>query len=142
MEECDLSHSGDRKTFPAFGNEKVSFQGPEEFSDMGECEKDRWVTGKMSRYQQRDCLSLVLGFSDGKLKQKGVFDEKICQSAALVWFGWQDVEFFKHSTHEPSSKEKLLTLPHFWRPVWQKRLRFVPIQPICQRSRTIKGIFV
>ncbi len=38
------------------------------------------------------------------------------------------MEFFKYSTHEPSSKEHLLTLPHFWSLVWQKRLRFVPIQ--------------
>jgi hypothetical protein len=26
--------------------QKVSFQGPEEFSDMGECEKDLWGGGK------------------------------------------------------------------------------------------------
>jgi hypothetical protein len=30
MGECKRSHSGDRKTFPAFGNAKVSFPGPEE----------------------------------------------------------------------------------------------------------------
>jgi hypothetical protein len=45
--------------------QKVSFQGPKEFSDMGECEKDLWVAGKMSQYQQRGFLS----FSDGKAKQ-------------------------------------------------------------------------
>jgi hypothetical protein len=45
--------------------QKVSFQGRKEFSDMGECEKDLWVTGKMSRCQQRDILSLVMEFSDG-----------------------------------------------------------------------------
>jgi hypothetical protein len=49
--------------------QKVSFQGPKEFSDMGEGVKDLWVAGKMSRYQQWDCLSLVMEFSDGKLKQ-------------------------------------------------------------------------
>jgi hypothetical protein len=47
--------------------------GPTEFSDMVECEKDLWVAGKMSWYQQRDCQSLVMEFSDGKLKQKGFF---------------------------------------------------------------------
>jgi hypothetical protein len=38
MEECKMSHSRDRKTFPAFGNVKGLL--PEEFSDVGECEKD------------------------------------------------------------------------------------------------------
>jgi hypothetical protein len=28
------------------------------------------------------------------------------------------LEFFKYSSHEPSSKEKLLTLLHSWSPVW------------------------
>jgi hypothetical protein len=70
---CKMSHSRDRHTFLALGMQKVSFQGPEEFSDMGECEKDLWVAGKMSWYQQRDCQSLVMEFSDGKLKQKGFF---------------------------------------------------------------------
>jgi hypothetical protein len=53
--------------------QKVSLQGPEDFSDMGECEKDLWVAGKIFWYQQRDCQSLVMEFSDGKLKQKGFF---------------------------------------------------------------------
>jgi hypothetical protein len=55
--------------------QKVSFQGHEEFSDMGECENDLWVAGKMSWYiyQQRDCKPLVTQFSGGKLKQKGFF---------------------------------------------------------------------
>jgi hypothetical protein len=68
-----MSHSRDRKTFPAFGNVNVSFQGPEEFSDMGECEKDLqygWQK-KISWYQQRDYQSLVMEFSGGKLKPKG-----------------------------------------------------------------------
>jgi hypothetical protein len=38
------------------------------------------------------------------------------------------LEFFKHFTHEPSSKEQLLTLPYFWSPVWWKRFQFVLIQ--------------
>jgi hypothetical protein len=53
--------------------QKVSFQGPEEFTDMGECDKNLWVVEKMSRYQQWDCLSLVMEFSNEKLKQKGFF---------------------------------------------------------------------
>jgi hypothetical protein len=73
MDECKMSHSRDRKTFPAFGVQKVFFQGPEEFSDMRECKTDLWVAGKMSWYQQRDCQSLVKEFSEGKLKQKGFF---------------------------------------------------------------------
>jgi hypothetical protein len=52
---------------------KLFFQGPEDFSDMGECEKDLWVAGNMSRYQQWDCLPLVMEFYNGKLKQKGFF---------------------------------------------------------------------
>jgi hypothetical protein len=37
--------------------QNVSFQGPEEFSDMGECEKDLLVVGKISWYQQRDFVN-------------------------------------------------------------------------------------
>jgi hypothetical protein len=40
---------------------------------MGECEKDLWVAGKISWYQQRDYQTLVIEFSDGKLKPKGFF---------------------------------------------------------------------
>jgi hypothetical protein len=42
-----------------------------------------------------------------------LFNEKIHQSAALVWIILRDVgnEFFKYSTHEPISKEQLLTSP-------------------------------
>ncbi len=54
--------------FQHLGMQKVSLQRPEEFYDMGECEKNLWVTGKMSWYQ-----SLVMEFSDGKLNQKGFF---------------------------------------------------------------------
>jgi hypothetical protein len=68
-----MSHSRDRKTFRHLGMQKVSFQGPEEFSDLEEWKKDLWVAEKMSRHQQRDCQSLVIEFSDGKLKQKGFF---------------------------------------------------------------------
>ena len=64
---------GTRRLFRHLGMQKVFFQGPEEISDMGECEKDLWVAGKMSGHQQRDCQSLVVEFSDGKLKQKGFF---------------------------------------------------------------------
>jgi hypothetical protein len=72
MAECKMSHPGTGRLFRNW-EFKVSFQGPEEFSDMGECEKDLWVAGKMSRYQQRDYLSLVMEFSDEKPKQKAFF---------------------------------------------------------------------
>jgi hypothetical protein len=39
MEECKMSHSRDRKTFRHLGMQKVSFQGPEEFSAMGNMNK-------------------------------------------------------------------------------------------------------
>jgi hypothetical protein len=35
--------------------------------------KTLWAAGKMFRYQRRDFLSLIMKFSDGKLKQKGFF---------------------------------------------------------------------
>jgi hypothetical protein len=56
MRECKKSSSWDRKTFLAWGNVKNS---------VG--------VGKMSRYQKRDCLSLVMKFPDGKLEQEGFF---------------------------------------------------------------------
>ncbi len=33
-------------------------------------------------------------------------------------------------------------VPIFWSPVWRKRLRFMPIQPVCRRSRRFRWIFV
>jgi hypothetical protein len=53
-----MSHSKDRESFPA----------------LGECEKrSMQVAGKMFRYRQQDCLSLIMEYSDRKLKQKGLF---------------------------------------------------------------------
>jgi hypothetical protein len=69
--KCHILSTG--RLFRHLGMQILSFQGPEEFSDMGECEKDLLVAGKMSWYQQRDCQSWVIEFSDGKLKQKGFF---------------------------------------------------------------------
>jgi hypothetical protein len=40
-----------------------------------------------------------------------LFDEKICQSAALFGLDCGMLEFF---THEPKSKEQLKYLPHLW----------------------------
>jgi hypothetical protein len=68
-----MSHFRDRNLSRHLIMQKVTFQGPEEFSGMGECKKELWVAGKMSWYLQRDCQSLVKEFSDGKLKQKGFF---------------------------------------------------------------------
>jgi hypothetical protein len=64
---------GTGRLFRHLGLQKVSFEGPEEFSDMGECEKDLWVAGRITRHQQQDCHSLVMEFSSGKLKQKAFF---------------------------------------------------------------------
>jgi hypothetical protein len=68
--------AGTGRLFSHLGMLKVSLQGPEEFSDMGECEKDLWVVGNMSWYQQRDCQSLLMELSDGKLKPKSLFSDK------------------------------------------------------------------
>jgi hypothetical protein len=62
-----------------------------------------------------------------------LYDEKIRQ--VLLYYGFDCRPFVTYSTNEPFSKEQLLTLPHFWSSVWQKRLRFVPIQPVCRRNR-------
>jgi hypothetical protein len=77
---------GTGKLIQHLGMQKVSFQGPEEFSDMGECDKNLWVLEKMSRYQQRDCLSLEMEFSNEKLKQKGFFHSVDRQRTALRGF--------------------------------------------------------
>jgi hypothetical protein len=52
------------------------------------------------------------------------------------------LEFFKYSTHELSSKEQLLTLPHLWSPVWRKRLRFVPINPSAKELGGLDGFYL
>jgi hypothetical protein len=63
-----------------------------------------------------------------------LFDEKAANLLHYFGLDYGMLEFFDYSTHVPQSKEQLLTIPHFWRPVWRKRLRFEPIQPICRRS--------
>jgi hypothetical protein len=74
---------GTGRLFGHLGMQTVSLQGPEDFSDMGECEKDVWVAGKIFWYQQRDFQSLVMEFSDGKLKQKGFFHSVQCRRLYL-----------------------------------------------------------
>ncbi len=39
------------------------------------------------------------------------------------------LEFFKYSSHEPSSKEKLLTFLHSWSPVWREDCGLCPYNP-------------
>ncbi len=72
-EESKMSYSRDRKTFPAYGNAKGLLPGTRRVFWHGGCERDLWLAGKMSWYQQRDFQSLVMQFSGGKLKQKGFF---------------------------------------------------------------------
>jgi hypothetical protein len=57
-------------------------------------------------------------------------DEKIRQSAALFWFGLRDVGIFQiFYTHEPSSKEQLMTLPHFGTRFDRKSYDLSPYNP-------------
>jgi hypothetical protein len=63
------------------------FQEPEDFSSIKECKRSPSINRKSSgmaecekdqqewweKCRQWDCLSLVMEFSDGKLKQKGIF---------------------------------------------------------------------
>jgi hypothetical protein len=84
---------GTGRLFWHLGMQKISFQRPEEFSDMGECKKNLWVAGKMSWYQQQDFQSLVKEFSDGKLKQKGFFHSvgrvPVTQCSILLMHSWR-----------------------------------------------------
>ncbi len=61
------------QTFPAFGNAKGLLPGTRRVFWHGGMWKYLLVAGKISRYEQQDCLTLVMEFSDGKLKQKGFF---------------------------------------------------------------------
>jgi hypothetical protein len=63
-----------------------------------------------------------------------LFDEKSAKGLHYFSLHCGMLEFLKYSAHEPSSKEQLLTVPDFWSPVWRKRLRFVPIQPVCRKK--------
>jgi hypothetical protein len=55
-----------------------------------------------------------------------LFDGKIRQSAPLFWFGLQDVGILQ-IFYSRSVIQRTISLA-FLRPVWRKRLRFVPIQ--------------
>jgi hypothetical protein len=82
MEQCKMSHSGDRKILPAFGNAKGLLLGTQIVFWHGGVWKRSMGVGKKSWYQQRDCQSLVRAFSDGKLKQKAFFT---VHSHGIVW---------------------------------------------------------
>jgi hypothetical protein len=53
--------------------QKISFQGPEEFSDKGECKKNYGWREKCLAINSGIYQSLLKEFSDGKLMQKGFF---------------------------------------------------------------------
>jgi hypothetical protein len=49
------------------------------------------------------------------------------------------LELLKYSTHEPSSKEQLLTLPHFWSPVLAKKgCGLCPYNPSAKEVREVE----
>jgi hypothetical protein len=52
--------------------ERLHSREQDDFSGMfrlwGECKNTLWAAGKMFRYQQQDFLSLIMKFSDWKLK--------------------------------------------------------------------------
>ncbi len=72
MEECKMSHSGDHGRISGIWEcKRYSSRDPKSLRTWGGgCEKDLRVAGKMSWYQQWDFQSLIMEFSDGKLKQK------------------------------------------------------------------------
>ncbi len=49
------------------------------------------------------------------------------------------MEFFKYCTDEPSSKEQLLTLPHFWSPVCGKDCGLCPHNPSAKEVGGLDG---
>jgi hypothetical protein len=50
------------------------------------------------------------------------------------------LEFFKYCTHEPSSKEQLLTFPHFWSLVCGKDCGFCPYNPSAKEVGGLDGL--
>ena len=64
------------------------------------------------------------------------------KSAKMLLYSGLDCGMLEFFTHKPQSNDQLLTFPHFWRPIWRKRLRFVTIQPVIPADRRIRCIFV
>jgi hypothetical protein len=54
----------------------------------------------------------------------------------LLYFGL-DCGMLEFFTHQPPSKEQLMSLLHFSSTVWRKRWRFEHIQTVIQRSRRL-----
>jgi hypothetical protein len=63
-----------------------------------------------------------------------MFDKKICQNAALFWFGLQDVGILYS---QAVIQRKLMSLPHFWSTVQRKRSWFEHMQMVIQTSRIL-----
>ncbi len=80
MEKCKMSHSRDRKTFPAFGNAKGLLPGTRRVIRHGRMWK-RSMGGQKNLLVATTGLlyqSMVMEFSDGKLKQKAFFHSVGC----------------------------------------------------------------
>ncbi len=61
-------------------------------------------------------------------------DKKICQSAALFWFGWQDAGIL----YSPTVFQRTIDyLPHFWSTVQRKRSQLEHMQTVIQTSRRL-----
>ncbi len=56
----------------------------------------------------------------------------------LLYFGL-DCGMMKFFTYKLQSQEQLLNLLHFWSTVRQKKLRFVPIQPVIQQGGLLES---
>ncbi len=57
------------------------------------------------------------------------------KSAKMLPFFGLDCRMLEFFSHEQESKEQLMSLPHFWSTVWQKRSRFEHMQTVIQTSK-------
>jgi hypothetical protein len=63
-----------------------------------------------------------------------LFDEKICQSAALFWFKLQDVGILYS---QAIIQRTIDVFPQFWSTVWRKRSQFEHMRTVIQTSRRL-----
>jgi hypothetical protein len=57
-----------------------------------------------------------------------------------LFFGL-DCRMMKFFTLKPQPKGQLMSLPHLWNTVWQKRSRLEHMQTVNRTSRRIRGLF-
>jgi hypothetical protein len=71
-----------------------------------------------------------------------LFDKNIRRNAALFWFALQDVGIFQIFYSRAVIQRTIVDSPALFETGLAEKITVCAVQPVCRRSRRIRGIFV